>query len=271
VSEPVTQGASESSGPAGYTDRRVVLVASAGVELSLADVVTNLATVCAEIGQRVAVVSTAGLASPVEDSELPQSTPRWWRHRPDPESGAGLPVEEDRDRLLNGALSPTDVEHLLGETEVPGVSRLDLRNFVGHPAQVVIRVPEVLAALRPIVDVVFLEVPSYLSVHYGEGLTPLADVVMVVGERKTTTLDQMRRMNAALRHLQAPVVGMALTDGGVEVYDWVRVEAELATADEQPSVERDPTERLLITRSAAIVPAPPFDELSVVQYAPREA
>ena len=163
------------------------------------------------------------------------------------------------------------MEHLLGETGVPGVSRLDLRYFVGHPAQVVIRVPEVLAALRQIVDVVFLEVPSYLSVHHGEGLTPLADVVMVVGERKTTTLDEMRRMSAALRHLQAPVVGMALTDGGVEVYDWDRVEAELATANEQPSEERDPTEQLPITRSAAIAPAPPFDELSVVQYAPREA
>ena len=51
-------------GSPGYADRRVVMVASAGVEPSLADVVTNLATVCAEIGQRVALVSTAGLASP---------------------------------------------------------------------------------------------------------------------------------------------------------------------------------------------------------------
>ena len=33
----------------------------------LADVVTNLATVCAETGQRVALVSTAGLASSAED------------------------------------------------------------------------------------------------------------------------------------------------------------------------------------------------------------
>jgi Mrp family chromosome partitioning ATPase len=269
VSEPVTQGASESSGPAGYTDRRVVMVASAGAEISLADVVTNLATVCAEIGQRVAVVTTAGLASSGVDSELPQSTPLWWRDLPASGNGAGLSVDEERDRLLNGSLSPTDVEQVLGETGVPGVSRLDLRYFVGHPAQVVIRVPEVLAALRPIVDVVFLEVPSYLSVHYGEGLTPLADVVLVVGERETTTLDEMRRISAALRHLEAPVVGMALTDGGVEVYDWGRVDAELATADEQPSEERDPTEQLLITGSADIAPAPPF-ELSVVEYAPRE-
>ena len=61
---------------------------------------------------------------------------------------------------------------LLGEADLPGVSPLDLRYFVGHPAQVVVRVPEVLTALREVVDVVFLEVPSYLSVHHGAGLTP---------------------------------------------------------------------------------------------------
>ena len=90
MSEPVTQGASESSGRAEYRDRRVVMVASAGAEISLADVVTNLATVCAEIGQRVAVVSTAGLASPGVDSELPQSTPLSWKDRPAPENGVGF-------------------------------------------------------------------------------------------------------------------------------------------------------------------------------------
>ena len=151
----------------------------------------------------------------------------WWKHWPSPGNGAGLPTEQERVRLLTGPVKPTDVEDLLGETGVPGVSRLDLRHFVGHPAQVVVRVPEVLAALRQIVDVVILEVPSYLSVHYGEGLTPLADVVLVVGERETTTIDEMRRTSAALRHLGAPVVGMALTSGGAEIYDWGRVDAEL--------------------------------------------
>jgi hypothetical protein len=246
------------------------MVASAGEEFSLADVVTNLATVCAEVGQRVALMSTAGLASHTGDSESPQSTPLWWRHRPSPESG-GVSIEEERVRLLTGTLNPIDVEQLLGETDVPGVSRLDLRYFVAHPAQVVIRVPEVLAALRQIVDVVFLEIPSYLSVHYGEGLTPLADVVLVVGERDTTTLDQMRRISAALRHLGAPVVGMALTNGGLELYDWGPLDSELAAVDEEPSEERDSTEQLPITRSAGIAPAPPLDELSVVEYAPREA
>ena len=124
------------------------MVTSAGAEASLPDVVTNLATVCAETGQRVALLSTAGLASPGMESELPQSTPMWWNQWPSPGNGDALPVEENRSRLLSGSLNPTDVEPLFGETGVPGVSRLDLRYFVGHPAQVVIRAPEVLAARR---------------------------------------------------------------------------------------------------------------------------
>jgi hypothetical protein len=247
-----------------------VMVASAEEEPSLADVVTNLATVCAEIGQRVALVSTAGLASSEVDSELPQSTPSWWKHWPSPGNSNGLAIEEELARLLTGTLNATDVEHLLVETGVPGVSRLDLRYFVGHPAQVVVRFPEVLGALLQIVDVVFLEVPSYLTVHHGQGLTSLADVVLVVAERETTTLNDMRQISARLRHLGAPVVGMALTAGGLEIYDWSRVDAELQAADVWPSEERDPTEQLSISGPAGVAPAPPIDELSSVEFAPRE-
>ena len=231
-------------------DRRVVLIASADAEQSLGDVATNLATVCAEIGQRVALVSTAGLASPGAEADLPQPTPFWWKQWPPAGSGAALPMKAERPDLLSGSLDPADVEKLLGETGVHGVLRLDLRYFVGHPAQVVIRVPEVLAALREIVDVVFLEVPSYLSVHHGEALTPLADVVLVVAERETTTVDEMRRISAALRHLQAPVVGLALTDGGLEIYDWGRVDDELQTDQALASDERDPTEQIPISERA---------------------
>ena len=175
-------------------------------------------------------------------------------------------MKDERARLTTGSLNPIDVEQLMGETGVPGVSRLDLRDFVGHPAQVVIRVPEVVTALLQIVDVVFLEVPSYLSVHHGEGLTPLADVVLVVAERETTHIAEMRQLSAALRHLGAPVAGMALTDGGLEVYDWGRVDAQLDTSED----ERDPTEQLPIANSAVVAPAPPLDELSVVERVPRE-
>jgi hypothetical protein len=278
VSETAVPAGLESS-RARQTDRRVVMVASAGEEPSLADVVTNLATVCAEIGQRVALVSTAGLASLGEGPEPaslgvgsgpPQSTPLGWKNPPSPGNGARLPIEDERTGLLTGSLNPTDVENRLGETGVPGVLRLDLRYFVGHPAQVVIRVPEVLAALRQIVDVVILEVPSYLSVHHGEGLTPLADVVLVVAERESTTLDQMRRISAVLRHLEAPVAGMALTHGGVEVYDWDRVESEIEKSDEERGDEREPTEEVPIFGSLEAAPALRFDELSVVEHAPRE-
>ena len=250
--------------------RRVVMVASAETEPSLPDVVTNLAAVCAQIGQRVALVSTAGLASPGVEAEMPQSTPLWWKHWPSPGDGAGFPAEKESGSLLSGPLDPTDVENLLGETGVPGVSRLDLRYFISHPTQVVIRVPEVLAALQQIVDVVFLEVPSYLSVHHGEGLTPLADVVLVVAERETTTIDEMRRISAVLRHLDARVVGMALTDGGLEIFDWGLAESELQAGEKQLDDEREPTEQIPTSKSTGVDPAPPFDELPVVEHAPRE-
>jgi hypothetical protein len=269
VSSPVTQPGLDAIA-AGGTDRRVVMVASAETEPSLTDVVTNLAAVCAQIGQRVALVSTAGLASPGAEQELPQSTPLWWKHWPSPGHGAESSTDREPSSLLSGPLNPTDVESLLGETGVPGVSRLDLRYFISHPTQVILRVPEVLAALRHVVDVVFLEVPSYLSVHHGEGLTPLADVVLVVAERETTTIEEMRRLSAVLRHLGAPVVGIALTDGGLEIFDWGLAETELRAGESRPDDERDPTERIPIPGSTDVAPAPPFDELSVVEHAPRE-
>ncbi len=134
-----------------------------------------------------------------------------------------------------------------------------------------IRVPEVLAALRQVVDVVFLEVPSYLSVHHGAGLTPLADVVLVVAERETTTVGEMKKISAALGHLGAPVVGMALTDGGIEFYDWGRVDAELESGNERPGHALDPTEQIPISESSAVGPVSPFEEFSVVEQTPRES
>ena len=211
-SPPVPRGAG-AVGRAGGSGRRVVMITSPGIEPTLSDVATNLATVCAETGQRVVIMSTAGLASPQEAADVEGAAPLWWRSWPGSPGSAGASPEEERVRLVSGPLHPADVERLLGDTGVPGVSRLDLRAFVGHPAQVVVRMPDVLAALEEIVDVVILEVPSYTSVHHGEGLTPLADVVLVVGERETTTVEQARRTSATLRKLGAPVVGMALTGG----------------------------------------------------------
>ncbi len=276
MTQPVPEiAATNQANAARHAARRVVMVTSPGPEASLADVATNLATVCAEAGQRVVMVSTSGLASPEDSAELPHSTPLWWKNWPSPGSGADFRTEE-RGSLLSGPLNPAVVEDLLGDTGVPGVSRLDLRYFVGHPTQVVVRVPDVLDALRQIVDVVILEVPSYLSIHHGEGLTPLVDVVLVVGERESTTVAETKRMSASLRRLGAPVVGMALTNARWETDLWgvdSELETDDETDDEPPSGDRDPdpTEQVPVAKPAGVVPAVSLDDLSVVHHAPPEA
>lgn len=177
------------------------MVTSPGEEPSRATVAVNLATVCAEIGQRVVVVTTEGFDTHLDGLE--------------PAGSAGPLTDDDRNRRLTGPLRSDEVRHLLGDTSVPGVSFLDLKHFVAHTTQVVIRVPEVLDALREVVDVVILDVPSLLSVHHGQGLAPLADLVLVVGERRLTTMDDLRKTSAVLKRLGAPVVGMALTNPSV--------------------------------------------------------
>ena len=102
-----------------------------------------------------------------------------------------------------------DVRDLLADSAVPRVSLLNLQDLVA--TQAVIRFPEILETLRHLVDVVILDVPSFLTVHHGQSMLPLADVVLVVAERRFTTYDQLRQTNVMLKRLDAPVVGMALT------------------------------------------------------------
>ena len=185
--------------PARHAARSVVMVTSPGSEPTRAAVAVNLASVCAEIGQRVVIVTTDDIEAHVDERELPRIL-------------APL-TDDERDRRLTGPLRPDDVQDRLEDTSVPGVSFLALQHFVAHTSQVVIRLPEVLDALRDVVDVVILDVPSFLSVHHGQGLAPLADLVLIVGERRLTTTDELRRTSAVLRRLGAPVVGMALTTG----------------------------------------------------------
>jgi Mrp family chromosome partitioning ATPase len=192
--------------PARHAARSVVMVTSPGSEPTRAAVAVNLASVCAEIGQRVVIVTTDDIEAHVDERELPRIL-------------APL-TDDERDRRLTGPLRPDDVQDRLEDTSVPGVSFLALQHFVAHTSQVVIRIPEVLDALRDVVDVVILDVPSFLSVHHGQGLAPLADLVLIVGERRLTTTDELRRTSAVLRRLGAPVVGMALTTGtGAPVRD----------------------------------------------------
>jgi Mrp family chromosome partitioning ATPase len=248
--------------------RTVVMVASPGAEPTRAEVVLNLATVCAEIGQRVAVVTTSG----VEAAE----------GGIDALTAIGPVVSEDGDRRLIAPLKASEVQGFLEDTQVPGVALVDLKHFVAHPTQVVIRVPGVLSALREIVDVVILDVPSFLTVHHGQALAPLADVVLVVGERRLTTLDQLRRTRAILKRLGAPVVGMALTaDGGSDEpepdevddwdNDWDNWEGSFWRSD-KPSTESTESTEAAGTRTddTAAKPGKHRRRRTVVDHAPTE-
>jgi hypothetical protein len=238
--------------------RSVVMVTSPGEESTLGDVATNLAMVCAEVGQRVVLLNTAIFVNPAEEDAASPMPPLWWLNWPAPQGTTTSP-EAERRRLQTDGVRPAEVEALLGETGVPGVRRLDLRYFVNHTAQVVVRVPEVIAALQQIVDVVILVVPSYLTVHHGEGLTPSADVVLVVGERNSTTMDDLRRTRAALTRLAAPVAGVVLTgehqgeeEWGAgseddsepdEVYDDIHIRRDRFLAEEKEESAFAPTSR----------------------------
>ena len=57
--------------PARHAARSVVMVTSPGAEPSRAAVAVNLATVCAEIGQRVVIVTTEGIGALVDGLEPP--------------------------------------------------------------------------------------------------------------------------------------------------------------------------------------------------------
>jgi Mrp family chromosome partitioning ATPase len=253
--------------PARHAARSVVMVTSPGLEPTRPAVAVNLATVCAEIGQRVVIVTTDGIDAHVDGLEPLRSA---------------APLTNELDRRLAGPLRPEDVQDLLEDTSVPGVSFLALQHFVAHTSQVVIRVPEVLDALRDVVDVVILEVPSFLAVHHGQGLAPLADLVLIVGERRLTTTDELRRTSAVLRRLGAPVVGMALTNASVrdddddeddEDDDRRQVDPERWTADARPKDEAEEDAAfggggVSLADATMVTDVPPFDVTTLVDRAP---
>jgi hypothetical protein len=251
--------------------RDVVMVTSPGQETTLGDVASNLASVSGEVGQRVVLLSTAGLASPAETPASPQPATLWWRHWPNPENSSGFATAEAHGDLLAGPVNSRDVEDLLGATGIAGVSRLDLRYFIGHPSQVVTRVPDVLDALRQVVDLVIMEVPSYLSVHHGEALTPYVDAVLVVGERDKTTVDEVRKTSAALRRLGAPVVGITLTISGAEPDDLWGANSEIEPVEEEPGEERHSTAEIPVTRPEPIEANALIDAEFAVEHASPEA
>ncbi len=164
-------------------DRRVVLVVSAGDEPSRPYVAANLAAIYAEAGERVVVISTGEV-----DTRS---------------NGDGASV--------NGSIRPEDVQAKLEPSRLEHVSRLSLKPFVTTSGQLVSRMPAIFEAVRPLTDVVIVEVPPILAVHHAEALVRCVDVVLVVAECRFTTFNHARRGGDLLRRMGAPVLGIVLT------------------------------------------------------------
>jgi hypothetical protein len=145
----------------------------------------NLGATYAEAGQRVIVISTDDIPS-------------------------GFVPETGFDQIPS--FGPADLAVQLQASSLPNVSRLSLRPFVSSSGQLVNRAPALFAAARQLADVVIVETPAVLAVHHAEALVHAVDVVLVVAECGTTTMDEARRTSEVLRRLGAPVLGVVLTN-----------------------------------------------------------
>lgn len=185
-------------------ERQVILVVSAGVEPSRPHVAANLAAIYAEAGQRVIVMSTGDIVTvgPAEQA---------YRH---------------------GDVSAEEVRAALEPSRLELVSRLPLRPFIGTSGQLVTRAPMVLRAARRLADAVIVEVPPLLALHHAEAMAHAADLVLVVGECGWTTFPDARAAGELLRRIDAPVLGVVLTNVRIGERDIRRtVAARPAAAD----------------------------------------
>jgi Mrp family chromosome partitioning ATPase len=183
-------GAGQPLAPLG--ERTVVMVVSAGTEPSRPHVAANLAAIYGEAGQQVIVVSTG-----------------------DVEAVSGVRLADARPKVIRRE----DVEAQLQPSRLEFVSRLPLRPFVSNSGELVTRGRAVIDAARTLCDVVIVEVPPLLAVHHAEALAHAADVVLVVGECDVTTFGDARRAGDLLRRIDAPVLGVVLTNVRIDQKD----------------------------------------------------
>jgi len=212
-------GAGQPLAPLG--ERTVVMVVSAGTEPSRPHVAANLAAIYGEAGQRVIVVSTG-----------------------DVEAVSGVRLVDSRPKVIRRE----DVEEQLQPSRLEFVSRLPLGTFVANSGELVTRGRAVLDAARTLCDVVIVEVPPLLAVHHAEALAHAADVVLVVGECDVTTFGDARRAGDLLRRIDAPVLGVVLTNVRIDQKD-VRLTVPQRFVPAAPSVPEpaaEPTEVLAL-------------------------
>ncbi len=198
-------------------ERRVVMVVSAGTEPSRPHVAANLAAIYGEAGQRVIVVSTGDI-----------------------EAGNSIRLADGR----RSVITRDDVEAQLQPSRLEFVSRLPLGGFIANSGELVTRGRAVLDAARTLADVVIVEVPPLLAVHHAEALARAVDVVLVVGECGVTTFGDARRAGEVLRRIDAPVLGVVLTNVRINQKD-VRLTVPRRVVPVEPEPETDRREAVL--------------------------
>ncbi len=205
--------------------RQVVLVVSPGTEPTRPQVAANFAAVYAEAGQRAVVVSTAELGT----------------------GRNGVPTGS-----ISGEINSEDVESRLEPSRIENVFRLPLSDFVDNSGQLVTRAPAVIEATRPLADVIVVEAPPLLAVHHAEALSHAVDVVLVVGECWKTTYDDARRAGELLRRMDAPVLGVVLTNVRISKRDIRHAQAALGRGSGPQSGQApEPGQELVADLSAA--------------------
>ena len=196
-------------------ERSVVMVVSAGTEPSRPHVAANLAAIYGEAGQRVIVVSTGDI-----------------------EAGNTVRVADGRAPVIRRE----DVEAQMQPSRLEFVSRLPLGAFIANSGELVTRGRAVLDAARTLCDVVIVEVPPLLAVHHAEALARAVDVVLVVGECGATTFGDARKAGDLLRRIDAPVLGVVLTNVRIDQKD-VRLTVPRRVVPVAPQAEPEPAER----------------------------
>jgi Mrp family chromosome partitioning ATPase len=215
-------------------DRAVVLVLSAGSEPSRPHVAANLAAIYAEAGQQVVVISTGNIGTG------------------SPTGGVGSDLADIRIE---------DVARRLQPSRLANVYRLPLGSFIANSGQLVTRAPSLLKVARRLVDVVIVETPPLLAVHHAEALSHAVDVVLVVAECGVTTFDEARRAGDRLRRIEAPVLGVVLTNVKVPRNDISQMVPRQGQpgpqAPEAPQPRRSMEPALAIGTGSPTAPTPP--------------
>jgi hypothetical protein len=122
---------------------------------------------------------------------------------------------------------------------------------VAGSAQLVARGGRLLDAARKVCDVVIVDVPPMLALHHAEALSHSVDVVLVVGECGFTTIDEARQAGDLLRRIEAPVLGVVLTNVPLPATD-IRQTVPRHHAAASPEPAKPPTE---VDEAPVAVPA----------------